>query len=109
MYYNSFFNREVEYDTWTNEDAYEVRIDVPGVAKEKVEVFAKDNYLDISWEREKEGGFRRKAYGEKKISFKLPNDVSVSKIKSSLDNGVLKLSLPKSARGKPKKIPVLTE
>jgi len=109
MYSDFFFNRDVEYDTWTNDESYEVRVDMPGVEKDKVEVYAKDNYLDISWERDKEGGYRKRAYGKKDLSFRLPNDVAVSKIKSALDNGVLKISLPKSSRGKPKKIPVLTE
>ena len=99
------------YETWVDEDSYEVRVDLPGVEQNNVEAIVDDGQLQIKWQREAENEnfSNREYYNEGSLSFKMPDDISVSKITSSLKNGILKLSLPKKAAKKPKQLAIKIE
>ena len=96
-----------------------VSAELPGMLAKEVDVSVDDGVLTISGEKEekKEEGaedsqyylFERR-YGSFRRSFTLPNAVDVEKISAEFDNGLLKITLPKSenVKAKGKKITVST-
>lgn len=89
------------------ENGTEFRLEVaaPGLAKEDFKVNIEDNTLTISAEKTvenetKEGEkFLRREFGYSafKRSFTLPETVDIANIKATYEQGVLHLSLPKTA------------
>lgn len=102
----------VEYD-----DRYEVVVELPGVEKENIKVNIRDNLLIISGEKkehyEKKDNmnlhYQSISYGKFQTEVSLPSDVEIEKISASYKNGVLKLTLPKSARVEGKEIDIKFE
>lgn len=100
-------------------DALIVTAELPGINAKEVDVSVDDGVLTISGEKEeekKEGAadsqyylFER-SYGSFRRSFTLPNAVDVDKISAEFDNGLLKVTLPKTenVKAKGKKISVST-
>ena len=101
-------------------EALVVTAELPGIAAKDVDVSVDDGILTISGEKEeekKEGAedsdyylFERR-YGSFRRSFTLPNAVDVDKISAEFDNGLLKVTLPKTenVKVKGKKISVSTK
>ena len=88
--------------------------DVPGVAKDAVQLDIDDDELTISGvfgEQDVDGEklLDEYAYGEYRRVFILADTIDREKITAKLDNGVLTLTLPKQERAKPKKIAIETE
>lgn len=92
-------------------EGYLLEAEMPGVNKEGLEVILEGNELTIVGHRGVEtppgeavlreshgGGFRRQ--------FELDPAIDTSKIEARIEQGVLRLSLPKSERVKPRKITV---
>ena len=100
-----------------DKNALVVTAELPGLAAKDVDISVDDGVLCISGEKleeKKEGAeeseqylFERR-YGSFRRSFALPPTVDVDKINADFDNGVLKVTLPKSekAKAKGKKIEV---
>ena len=85
--------------------AYLVKLDVPGVAKEDVEVSVSGGMLQIRAHRHtktKEG----ESTMEYRRSFSLPESVKPESIEATLDKGVLSLRVPKGEAVKTRKIDV---
>lgn len=85
-----------------DEKAYYVEVDLPGVKKEDINVEIKDNVVTISGERkfkkeESDKGYTRTEsfFGKFERSFTLPSDVDADKIEAKVEDGVLKLTIPK--------------
>ncbi len=85
--------------------------ELPGLAKENVDITIDDDVLTIRGEKteeRKEGDEERKyhlwerTYGSFQRSFTLPLTVDPTKINAVFDKGVLKVKLPKSAEAKAK-------
>ncbi len=98
------FNFKV--DLKETDTSYVVEADLPGVAKEDVDIDYKNNYLTIKAKREekveekKENYVRKeRKYGEFKRMFYVDN-VDEEKIKASFTDGVLKVELPKTEKAK---------
>lgn len=101
-------------------EALIVTAELPGINAKEVDVSVDDGVLTISGEKEeekKEGAedsqyylFER-SYGSFRRSFTLPNAVDVDKISAEFDNGLLKVTLPKTenVKAKGKKISVSTK
>ena len=97
-----------------------VTAELPGMNAKDVDVSVDDGVLTISGEKleeKKEGEensqyylFER-SYGSFRRSFTLPNAVDVDKIVAEFDNGLLRISLPKTenVKAKGKKISVSTK
>jgi HSP20 family protein len=97
-----------------------VTAELPGLVAKDVDVSVDDGVLTISGEKQeekKEGAedsqyylFERR-YGSFRRSFTLPNSVDVDKISAEFDNGLLKVTMPKSenVKAKGKKISVSTK
>jgi HSP20 family protein len=93
-------------DMKETDTSYIVEADLPGIAKEDVDIDYKNNYLTIKAKREekveeKKENFVRKErkYGEFKRMFYVDN-VDEEKIKASFADGVLKVELPKTEKAK---------
>jgi len=101
------------FDVEETDQAYLLCIDLPGVKKEDVKVDLVENLLTITGERkyeqeEKYGSSRRfeRSHGQFQRSFTLPNSVDAKKVEASLEDGVLRVALPKSEQSKPRSIQV---
>ncbi|HCX86772.1 MAG TPA: hypothetical protein DG761_01965 [Gammaproteobacteria bacterium] len=101
-------------DVSENEGAYLVKAELPGVAREDLGVTINDGVLTINAERkeekkdEKDGRVIRQEryYGKFVRSLRLGSDIDEGKIEAQYENGVLNLSLPKTAEVKPRKVDV---
>ena len=101
-------------DVSEDEGAYLVKAELPGVAREDLDVTIKDGVLSINAERKKEkkndkdGRVIREEryYGKFVRSLRLGSDVDESGIEAHYEDGVLNLSLPKTAEVKPRKVDV---
>lgn len=83
--------------------AYIVRVDLPGVDKEKINIELKNNLLTISGEKKaiREGTSSDKfyvsesSYGAFKRTITLPKDIDDSNLTALYDKGVLKITVPR--------------
>ena len=94
-----------------NQDNYQVSVELPGVDRKDVEVTLHDGVLTISGERKqeaevKEGDYVRteRTYGRFQRQVALPQAVNSEAIKAAHKDGVLTVTLPKTAEAKPKQI-----
>lgn len=90
-----------------------VDAELPGIKKEDIDVRVEDHRLTIRGERKeeketKEEDYYRKerTYGSFMRSFTLPTSVAADKVDASYKDGVLHLTLPKTAEAKGKHITV---
>lgn len=100
-------------DISETDSAYLIKADIPGVNKEDVKVTIQDGMLTIRGERkmekeEKDKKFHRieRSYGSFMRSFRLPDDADESAVKAEFKDGMLNVTLGKSAKAKPKSINV---
>src|SRR4051812_32903138 len=100
-------------DVYEDEHKVTLKLEIPGIKQEDVDVRLENNTLTVRGERnfekeEKEENFHRieRRYGSFARSFTLPNTVDAEKVAASYKNGVLELTLAKKAEAKPKQIKV---
>ena len=93
-------------------DHLEMKIEVPGIAKEDLSVKVQGNYLEISGSRKPdvpEGYAAHRVERAAKTftrSLTLPADVDTAKVEAQMANGLLTLTLPKLEAAKPKQITI---
>ncbi len=96
-------------------EAYEVKADLPGVAKEDINVRIHGNVVQIDAEVKRES--RKTSNGDRMLrseryqgsvsrSFSLAQDVDEGKVKAHYDKGVLCLELPKKAQEAYRKVAI---
>jgi HSP20 family protein len=90
-----------------HKDRYDVNLAAPGMKKDDFNIDIEGNTLTISAEtreekEEKEERYTRKEYSYSSFSrsFSLPEWVNKDKIDASYENGVLRLSIPKTEEAK---------
>lgn len=100
-------------DISETESDFRVTADLPGVTKDEVNVNFEDDTLVISGERKQESTTEEtnyyrteRIYGRFSRSFTFPKGIEIDKISAKFDNGVLEVSVPKTAESKPRKISV---
>ncbi len=99
-------------DIYEKEDAVLVVCDVPGVDESRTDVTLEEGVLTImAWQdlaepESCEAIHRGYEKGMYKRSFSITADIDEEHIQASISNGVLRLTLPKSEKAKPRKITV---
>ncbi|HEY8506409.1 MAG TPA: Hsp20/alpha crystallin family protein [Gemmataceae bacterium] len=100
-------------NVWEDDQNVYVETDLPGVPLDKLEIFIKEgNQLTIQGERpspEFEGAVwhrQERPWGQFTRAVTLPVLVDADKVDARLEQGVLRLTLPKSEAAKPRKIQV---
>lgn len=99
------FSREgdISVDLYEEGDNYIAEMNVPGVKPEELEVTVEEGYLHVSGSRESTEEKKDKQYYSKEIrrgSFervvRLPQTVQADNVSAEYENGVLKVTLPKT-------------
>ena len=100
-------------DIYEDEHNVTLKIEVPGIDENDIDVRIENNTLTVHGERkfekdEKEENYRRveRQYGSFTRTFTLPSTVETENISANYDKGVLKIKLAKKAEAKPKQIKV---
>lgn len=96
---------------YAGDNEYILELEMPGVDKAGLEVVIDGNRLVITGKRAKdipegELNYCESALANYRRVFELTSDVDTSKIEAQLNQGVLKLKLPKSEKVKPRKISI---
>lgn len=115
------FNEDFDYPLWPSmltsppkfpaidvkeeDDRYLIMADLPGLAKEDVNVMVGDGIIDISAKKEQESEEERKGYIRKERGYfsfhrrlALPEDADEGEVEAKLEDGVLRLSLAKKKK-----------
>lgn len=99
-----------DVDIYETEDALVIVSDVPGVPQKGVELSVEEGILEITARRgappagePEHRGFRPRSYYR---AFRLSDRIDADGIEASLGDGVLTVTLPKSAAARPRKIEV---
>ena len=107
------YNWAPSVDISETDDKFEVRAELPGVAKDDLHVSVKDNLLTLSGEKRQGDvddtqNYRRveRRYGSFQRRFTLPPEVATDDIKAEYSDGVLTLSIPKPEVAKPTEVPI---
>lgn len=100
-------------DVVEEKDSFLVKMDLPGLTKDDVNVTIQDNFLTVKGERKhevekKDTNFyhRERVYGAFARTVELPTRVDATKVQANFRDGVLHVTLPKSEEAKPKEIKV---
>ena len=100
-------------DITETDTAYLINGEIPGVSKEDVKVTIEDGMITMRGERkqekeEKDKKFHRieRSYGSFLRSFRMPDDVDESAVKTEFKDGMINVTLPKSGKSKTKLINV---
>jgi HSP20 family protein len=100
-------------DVQEDKDNFTIRVEVPGLKREDIDVSLQDGALIISGERRSEKveegveiHRQERFYGKFQRALTLPEPVAADKVKADYKDGVLTVTLPKTEEAKPKKIDV---
>ena len=103
-------------DMYSRDDALVLRMDLPGIKKDDVEITATDTRLSISGCRKPSSGINKEdyrinevSYGNFSRTFNLPVIVDSSKIVANLEGGILEITLPKVSKDKVVTVPITAE
>ncbi len=95
---------DIKIDVSENDKDYEVRAEIPGAKKDDIRVSVDGNFVSISAEVRREKEDKSKAgrvlvketyYGSASRGFSLPAEIDEKGVVAKLEDGVLKLTLPK--------------
>jgi HSP20 family protein len=100
-------------DVHEDKDTFSVRLELPGMRREDIEVSLQDGALVISGERKEEKigeettvHRQERYYGRFSRALTLPAAVAGDKVKAQYKDGILTVTLPKAEEAKPKAITV---
>lgn len=87
-----------------SDNAYQIAVELPGVAEEDIHLSVEDGVVMLKGEkrteREEKGEtwfFSERQYGSFSRSFRLPPDAEGEKVDAQLKDGVLNITIPKTA------------
>lgn len=91
--------------------AYLLELEMPGVSKTGIEVTVENNELTIIGHRtdtdpQGELVYRESRRGDYRRTFELDPSIDISKIVAKIEQGILRLTLPKAEKVQPHKIQV---
>ena len=102
-------------DMYEDKDNFYVRLELPGMKKEDIELSLHEGSLSIAGERKVENKSKdsevyrsERFFGRFQRTVSLPKAVTVEKVKAHYTDGILTVTLPKAEEAKPKHIDVST-
>lgn len=108
----SLFYRETRvplYDIADRGNRYELQVEVPGIEKDKVNVKATVNSVEISAEQSERKEEKKRDYVYSERSHRsfyrkipIPEEITPSKVDAKMNNGILVVTLPKKNPTKPR-------
>ncbi len=100
-------------DLFDDKDSFFVKVELPGMKREEIDISLHDGVLTVSGERKhesdkKEGQLYRseRYFGKFQRSVSLPVAVDPNAVKAAYKDGILTVSLPKHEGAKPRQIKV---
>ncbi len=103
-------------DVYEEKDDIVVKVELPGMDKNNIEVNLTDHTLTIKGEKKKEEEVKNenyyrteRSYGTFLRTLELPEDVHTDKVKAIFKNGILEVRMPKTEEAKAKEIKVKVE
>jgi HSP20 family protein len=97
---------EIEHD----DERIQVCAELPGVEEDDIDLTIEDGMLTLSGEKRserKEGGYSERSYGRFERRIALPSDVEEDACQADFRNGVLTVTLPRSAeKARGRRIPL---
>ncbi len=100
-------------DVVETKDGITLKVEVPGIAQEDINISIEESTLTVKGERKHESevneeGYNRfeRSYGSFQRSVVLPPTVDADRVKATYKNGVLEIQLPKKEEARPKAIKV---
>jgi HSP20 family protein len=102
---NGFVLEAPAVDMFEEKEDLVVKAEIPGLAKEDIDVSVTGNMLTIKGQKKKDAEIKEKDYyrcertfGSFARTFELPVEVKSNDVKASFKNGVLEIRLPKNAK-----------
>lgn len=104
-------SNDMKCDIYEKDDKYCIDMDVPGYDKSEIKIECDNGMLVVTAEKNKESNFesenknyirRERVYGKVSRTFNF-SDIDEENITASFENGILKLSIPKSKRNESKR------
>ena len=98
-------------DAWREGDVFQIEFDLPGVARESIDLDVERNVLTVRAERvPRNGDWEMLASERPRGAFSrqlvLGDNLDLDKIEARYDGGVLHLTIPVAERAKPRKIEI---
>lgn len=106
--------RRLPVNIWADDEAYLITAEVPGLAAEDLSVEVLEDLVTLRGEYEepeednqllseihRSGGFYRR--------IRLPESIDAEAVEAKVENGLLRVRLPKSEEARPKRIAVSTK
>jgi len=121
--FDQFFGQGSDDDTSTvwaprtdlseTDDAFRIRLDVPGMTKDDIAINLQNNTLTVSGERSserQEDGEEyvrvERAFGTFHRTFTLPDAVDPDRVEATYDEGVLTINVPKTEKSTRRQIEI---
>ena len=96
-------------------DRYELQAELPGIEKDKIHVKATDDSIEISAEqleeerveeRKKKYVYNERSYRSFYRTIPIPEQILSSEVTAKMNNGILRIDLPKKMPTKPKGVKI---
>lgn len=99
-------------DLYETDEAYELEMELPGFSRDDVQVTIEQGMLTISGRRTVERAedenyhLRERSVGRFSRGFSLPASIEADRVEARFDEGLLRVTLPKAAEARTRKIEV---
>lgn len=100
-------------DLYEGKENFVVKVELPGMKREDIEVSLHEGSLSLSGERKSDEKYAdaevyrtERFFGRFQRTVTLPTPVAAEKVKAAYKDGVLTITLPKTEEAKPKQIEV---
>lgn len=100
-------------DIFEAKDRFVIKLEIPEVDKESIDIKIQENELTIKGERKTEAGVdpesyhrMERGYGTFTRTFTLTKALDAANVKASVKDGILRIELPKREEVKPKQIKI---
>ena len=103
------------YDMVDKGDRYELKVELPGIERDKIHVKATDDSIEISAEqleeerveeRKKKYVYNERSYRSFYRTIPIPEQILSSEVTAKMNNGILRMDLPKKMPTKPKGVKI---